>query len=159
MKPSPFPVEPGECYSLALRRAARAVSRQYDKALAPLALNNGQFSMLALLAGLGPVRIQKIAETLAMDRTTLTAALKPLERRGLVKSAVDRNDKRSRTLKLTAAGRKLLKSALPIWKREHAALEKQIGNADQLRADLRALLITDVMVREGGPPRKRAPNR
>ena len=100
-----------------------------------------------------------VAKLLAMDRTTLTAALKPLERRGLVKSAVDRNDKRSRTLKLTAAGRKLLKSALPIWKREHAALEKQIGNADQLRADLRALLITDVMVREGGPPRKRAPNR
>jgi len=48
MKPSRFPVEPGECYSLALRRAARSVSRRYDKVLAPLALNNRRFSMLVL---------------------------------------------------------------------------------------------------------------
>ena len=80
-----------------------------------------------------------VAKLLAMDRTTLTAALKPLERRGLVKIAVDRNDKRSRTLQLTVAGRNLLKTAFPIWKREHAALEKQIGSAHRLRADLRSL--------------------
>ena len=149
----------GNCICLHVQRAARAVARHFDEAFRPLGLTNGQFSLLMSLNRPEAPSLGAVAKLLAMDRTTLTAALKPLERRGLVKSAVDRNDKRSRTLKLTAAGRKLLKSALLIWKREHAALEKQIGNADQLRADLRALLITDVMVREGGPPRKRAPNR
>ena len=37
-----------------------------------------------------------VASLLAMDRTTLTAAVKPLERRGLVKVKVDKEDKRGR---------------------------------------------------------------
>ena len=74
-----------------------------------------------------------------MDRTTLTAALKPLERRGLVKIAPAKEDKRSRLLSLTPAGRKLLARAVPLWKREHAAVDNQIADAARLRADLGAL--------------------
>ena len=142
MKPSPFPVEPGECYSLALRRAARAVSRQYDKALAPLALNNGQFSMLALLAGLGPVRIQKIAETLAMDRTTVTAALKPLQRRKLVRVDVAGDDARAREAVLTPAGEALLREAMPLWRVHQERLKKMLSaeDAEALRAHLGRLV-------------------
>lgn len=81
-----------------------------------------------------------IAQLLAMDRTTLTAALKPLVRRRLVKIAPDKSDKRSRRLSLTAAGRKLLAEALPIWKREHAELDRLLRrSAEALRADLLAL--------------------
>jgi len=76
-----------------------------------------------------------------MDRTTLTAALKALTRRKLVKVAVDRQDKRSRRLAITPAGRALLAKAFPIWKREHAAAEKDVAgaSADALRTALRAL--------------------
>ena len=75
-----------------------------------------------------------------MDRTTLTAALKPLQRRGLVKVSIDKTDKRGRRLTLTASGRKLLAAAVPLWKREHAAIEKLLtGDATRLRADLAAL--------------------
>jgi DNA-binding MarR family transcriptional regulator len=75
-----------------------------------------------------------------MDRTTLTANLKPLERRGLVKVAVDPADKRSRHLTLTPAGHALLVEAAPLWKRAHAATERLL-NADPstLRATLRTL--------------------
>ena len=77
-----------------------------------------------------------------MDRTTLTAALKPLERRGLVKITVDKEDKRSRRLALTAAGRALLGKAFPIWKRTHAEIDRTIIDhyPDVLRAALRALV-------------------
>jgi DNA-binding MarR family transcriptional regulator len=77
-----------------------------------------------------------------MDRTTLTANLKPLERRGLVEVAVDKEDKRSRRLVITAAGRELLGRAYPIWRDAHTALEFKIshGSAADLRRMLGALL-------------------
>jgi len=76
-----------------------------------------------------------------MDRTTLTAALKPLQRRGLVTVMVDGNDRRSRRLKLTPAGRALLARAVPVWQRTHAKIERLVprAGADRLRRDLRAL--------------------
>jgi len=142
MKPSRFLVEPGECYSLALRRAARAVSRRYDAALAPLALNNGQFSMLVLLAGVGPVRIQQVAETLAMDRTTVTAALKPLLRRKLVRVDVAGDDARAREAVVTPAGEALLREAMPLWRAQQERLMKMLSakDAEALRAHLERLV-------------------
>ena len=142
MKPSRSLVEPGECYSLALRRAARAVSRQYDEAFAPLGLNNGQFSMLVLLAGIGPLRIQKVAETLAMDRTTVTAALKPLQRRKLVRVDVAEDDARARDAVLTPAGEALLREAMPLWRVQQERLKKMLSaeDAEALRAQLGRLV-------------------
>ena len=82
-----------------------------------------------------------VAELLAMDRTTLTAALKPLERRGLVKVAMDPEDRRGRKLHLTAQGKKLLAEAAPVWERTHAEVEAMLGESepDRLRRNLRAL--------------------
>ena len=76
-----------------------------------------------------------------MDRTTLTANLKPLERRGLVKVSIDDGDRRSRRLKLTPAGRALLVSAVPIWNQTHAIVDNLLprANSEELRVDLRAL--------------------
>lgn len=88
-----------------------------------------------------PPTIGSVAALLAMDRTTLTAALKPLERRGLAKVSVDTQDKRSRRLIITAAGRRLLAKAYPIWIRTHGEIEQRVadGSPDRLRAALRAL--------------------
>ena len=129
------------CLCLHLQRAARVVARRFDDALRPLDLTSGQFSLLMSLNRPEPPTIGNVAPLLAMDRTTLTAALKPLERRGLVNVVVDEIDKRSRRLVLTAAGRALLVAALPIWKRTHAAVDLLLGKSspDRLRDDLRAL--------------------
>src|ERR1700719_5189489 len=72
------------CLCLHLQRAARALARRFDEVLRPLGLTNGQFSLLMSLNRLQPPPMAAVASLLAMDRTTLTAALKPLERRGLV---------------------------------------------------------------------------
>jgi DNA-binding MarR family transcriptional regulator len=129
------------CLCLHAQRAARALARRFDEALRPLDLTNGQFSLLMSLNRPEAPTLGSVAALLAMDRTTLTAALKVLTRRKLVKVMVDREDKRSRRLTITPAGRTLLAKAFPIWKREHAAAEKDIAgaSADALRMALRAL--------------------
>ena len=129
------------CLCLHLQRAARAAARRFDAALRPLGLTNGQFSLLMSLNRPVAASIGEIAALLAMDRTTLTAALKPLERRGLVTVSVDDADKRSRRLTLTPAGRALLIAALPVWENEHAAINALLAETDpnRLRTDLRAL--------------------
>ncbi|MGH6883333.1 MAG: MarR family winged helix-turn-helix transcriptional regulator [Hypericibacter sp.] len=129
------------CLCLHVQRAARAVARRFDEALRPLALTNGQFSLLMSLNRPQPPSIGSVAHLLAMDRTTLTANLKPLERRGLVTVTVDEADKRSRRMALTSAGRSLLAAAVPIWKKTHAAIDRLLGTSspDRLRGDLMAL--------------------
>ena len=129
------------CLCLHVQRAARALARRFDEALRPVGLTQGQFSLLTSLNRAEPPTIGTVAALLALDRTTLTANLKPLERRGLVRVAMDPEDKRGRRLVLTAAGRALLISAVPVWKRTHAATERRLAraNPDHLRADLRAL--------------------
>jgi DNA-binding MarR family transcriptional regulator len=129
------------CLCLHLQRAARAVARRFDAALRPLDLTNGQFSLLMSLNRPEPPTMGSVSSLLAMDRTTLTAALKPLERRGLLRVAVDETDKRSRRLILAPAGRSLLAAAMPIWRRTHAELDRLLARSspDRLRADLVAL--------------------
>ena len=129
------------CLCLHLQRAARAVARRFDAALRPLSLTNGQFSLLMSLNRAEAPSIGSVSALLAMDRTTLTANLKPLERRGLVKVSIDDNDKRTRRLKLTPAGRALLVSAVPIWNQTHAIVDNLLprANSEELRVDLRAL--------------------
>ena len=129
------------CLCLHLQRSARIVARRFDEALRPLDLTNGQFSLLMSLNRPEPARMRSVASLLAMDRTTLTANLKPLERRKLLKIAVDPEDRRSRLLTLTDRGRALLVAAMPIWTRVHAEIDRQLAapNPDELRAGLRAL--------------------
>jgi DNA-binding MarR family transcriptional regulator len=129
------------CLCLHLQRAARALARRFDEALRPLGLTSGQYSMMMALNQPTPPNIGSIASVLGADRTTLTAALKPLQRRALVTVMVDPNDRRSRRLKLTPAGRALLARALPVWRRTHAEIDRLVPRAgiERLRRDLRAL--------------------
>jgi DNA-binding MarR family transcriptional regulator len=88
-----------------------------------------------------PPTIGAIASVLSMDRTTITAALKPLERRRLVTVMVDGDDRRSRRVKLTSAGKALLARAVPVWQRTHGEIDRLLPDADagRLRRDLAAL--------------------
>jgi DNA-binding MarR family transcriptional regulator len=127
---------------LQIQRAARALARRFDEALRPVDLTNGQFSLLMSLNRPEPPSMGSVASLLAMDRTTLTAALKPLERRGLLTIFVDPDDKRSRRLMLTEAGQATLARALPIWEATHAAVSDALpgGNGAELCRNLQALI-------------------
>ncbi len=127
------------CLCLHAQRAARALARRFDVALKPVGLTSGQFSLLMSLNRPEPPTLGSVAALLAMDRTTLTANLKPLVRRGLVRSATDASDRRARLLELTDAGRAVLSEAVPIWRHVHAELGTALSDADHLRSQLRRL--------------------
>lgn len=123
------------CLCLHVQRAARALARRFDEMFRPLGLTSGQFSLLMSLNRPEPPSMGAVAPLLAMDRTTLTAALKPLQRRGLVEITDSPEDRRVRLLVLTAAGRALLARALPVWRQVHAEIEGRLpeGGGDRMR--------------------------
>lgn len=129
------------CLCLHVQRAARSLARHFDNALRPLCLTNGQFSLLMSLHRPGAPTIGAVASLLAMDRTTLTAALKPLKRRRLINITTDNRDHRARVLELTPRGRNLLTRAVPVWTKTHNAVEARLGagDPDRLRKHLHTL--------------------
>ena len=130
------------CLCLHTQRAARGIARKFDEAFRPLDLKSGQFSIMMSLNRPEPPTLGAVAQLLGMARTTLTANLKPLQRRGLVEVRPDAADRRSRRLALTDPGRALLAGAVPLWERTQAKLETALGlsvEPDRLRAGLDAL--------------------
>src|SRR4051812_35830368 len=128
------------CLCLHAQRAARLLARRFDAAFRHLGLTNGQFSLLMALNRPEPPTMGAVALLLAMDRTTLTAALKPLERRGLVAVTADSGDRRSRRLALSEAGEALLAEAATVWRSTHGEVEALVpAAAGALQAGLAAI--------------------
>ena len=131
------------CLCLHAQRAARAIARRFDAALKPAGITSGQFSLLMSLNRPEPPNLASVAALLGMDRTTLTANLKPLVRQRLVKTAADPMDGRARLLRLTPAGREVLAKAAPIWRQVHAAIEAVLSDPKHLRRELNLLASFD----------------
>lgn len=122
-------LQPTNCVSYRLRRAARVAGKAYDAALRPVGLRNTQFTMLASLDRFGPSSIGDLAERLATDATTLTRNLDVLVRRGLVEDIVAAaEDARVRTVGLTAPGEKIYREALPLWRQAQKHILGAVGS-------------------------------
>lgn len=114
------------CTASELRKAARAVSNLFDAEMRRTGIRTSQFSLLVALELAGEPTVSRLAEVLALDRTTMTRNLGPLERQGLVASAAG-DDRRNRVLRLTEKGRKALARALPVWERVQASVVRGLG--------------------------------
>jgi DNA-binding MarR family transcriptional regulator len=125
--------ESSSCNATALRKATRRVSQLYDTVLAPCGLRSTQRSILIHIARAGTPTMGDLATALVLDRSALAHNLKPLERDGLVKVIVDRNDKRSRLVRLTARGEDKLRESLGLWKKAQHCFETAFG-PEQARA-------------------------
>ena len=131
---------PSICNCVNLRRASRAMTRIYDKALEPADLKLTQYSVLANVARSGPLNVSKLARILNLDRTTLVRNLKPLETSGFIENA-DISDPRARAIRITEAGRIIVEKAQPFWVLAQKQIEDQLGatGLQQLR-----LLVTSL---------------
>lgn len=119
------------CMCLHLQRAARSAARQFDEVFRPLGITSGQYSLLISLVRRKPPSIGQLAEDMAMDRTTITANIKPLKRQGLLEAVADPADARSRLLVLTSQGKKLLGEAFPLWKEAQSKTLESISLKDK----------------------------
>jgi DNA-binding MarR family transcriptional regulator len=118
------------CTCLKLRKAARRITQIYDGYVEPFGLTITQFGLLAHLRVLDGITVGALAEKLVMDPTTLTRNLRPLERKGFLVAKPDPEDRRSRNLHLTEAGRAALRAARPAWARAQRRVEEMFGIPD-----------------------------
>ncbi|MEU1536111.1 MarR family winged helix-turn-helix transcriptional regulator [Streptomyces fagopyri] len=132
------------CNNLALRKASRYLGATYDRALAPLGLRATQFSTLQLLSVHEGMTITRLADMIAMDRTTMASNLKPLEREGLVAIESSTADRRARNVTITPEGVARMKAALPLWESAQSEFETKFGSEDaaRMRTFLEAVLDT-----------------
>jgi DNA-binding MarR family transcriptional regulator len=133
----------GLCNCLAARKASRYLTAAYDQALAPANLRATQFSILYKLAKNGPMTIGELASVMAMDRTTLSSNLKPLEREGLL-GMVPGEDRRVKKVVISDAGFARYREAFPLWQAVQDEFENSYGEkrAETLRNSLRKVLDT-----------------
>ena len=131
--------QPGDshCTCAVLRRTARRVTQAYDRALRPAGIKLTQYSVLANVLRDGGLSITELAERLAMDRTTLTRNLRPMERAGWIEIGPGA-DRRSRAVRITAAGRRVFDAAFPLWQAAERGFRRGLGR--DTAAELRRLL-------------------
>src|SRR5712671_664269 len=135
-----------ECACFDLRNATRAVSRMYEDFLRDEGLNGTRFSLLSLIRAGKELSVSTLGREMALDRTSITRALAPLERDGLIHSRPGA-DKRIRIVSVTNKGRKLVEDAEPKWCQAQEALLETIG-VDRWRAMSTVLRDTTRMVRQ-----------
>jgi DNA-binding MarR family transcriptional regulator len=128
---------PGPCVCARLRRASRALTRSYDKALEPHGLTVTQFSLLRNAERLDGPSVTRLAEATGHDRSGLWRSLQPLAREGLVVLSPGK-DQRTRRVEITPAGRAATEAALPAWEGIQADVARGLG--EDRRARLLALL-------------------
>lgn len=126
-----------DCLCFRVRRVSRALTRLYDEALRPLEIQATQLTVLNAVALLErrQAPMSEVADVLAMDVTTLSRNLRPLKKAGLVRTERSKADGRVRLVRLTAAGRRTLERALPLWRAAHESVVRVLG--PELAAELR----------------------
>ena len=143
MSTSPNLIECADCLCLASRRAARQITRVYDRELRPYGLRVTQFTILAMLSLRGAMTIGELAEALGAERTTLTRNLALIEAESWVQIRPAVEDARSRVLTVTDKGRAVVAEAFPAWRKAQDLITEAIGadGASALRGLLRAALL------------------
>ncbi len=109
------------CTCSALRRVSRAVTQHYQQAFRGTGLRATQFTLLATLIQTGPIPLGRLADMAGLERTTLTRNLRPLEKRGLIRSGGE-EDGRVRRVAITPDGERLALELLPAWQRAQASV-------------------------------------
>jgi len=127
------------CNCFAARQAARALTRSYERHLAPTGLTSSQFAILVTLEDLPGIGMRELSEEMVMDRTSLVRALQPLQRDGLVAVAASTEDPRQKVYMLTPAGLAKSAEASPYWEKAQSEFVESFGG-EQPAAEIRASL-------------------
>ncbi len=114
------------CYCTNLRRSANALSDIYDTSLKSTGLTAAQYYLLITLWRLGSANITHWAEHVGLERSTMVRNIRPLQKRGLIETAPGRG----KTFTLSAQGRQILNSAVPLWQKAQKKVEAILGKGD-----------------------------
>ncbi|MFT7220371.1 MAG: DNA-binding MarR family transcriptional regulator [Candidatus Azotimanducaceae bacterium] len=120
-------IQPSHCVSNSLHQTARAITKVYSEEMRPSGILRSQFSILGYLSYFGVIQLTELADSLYMDRTTLSRNLKPLEKRGLVRVTKSSTDARARDVSLTAEGKAQFREATKYWRKAQKRIITTFG--------------------------------
>lgn len=132
-------LSPIHCVSNNLHQTARAITKIYSEEMRPSGILRSQYSILGYLTRLGTIQLTELADSLYMDRTTLSRNLKPLEKRGLVSINKSPTDARAREVRLTAEGKAQFREATKYWRKAQKKIVTAFGEKNW--ADLESTLL------------------
>lgn len=139
-----MPALPNVCNNSVLRKAGRNLGVLYDDVIAPSGLRGGQFSILSHVAALDRPTMKALAEELVMDLSALGHTLKPLVRDGYLALEPNPEDRRSKRVALTPAGKAKLTETIALWRRAQRRFETVFGAADSKRLrDMLSVVASD----------------
>ena len=118
------------CYNLAMRKSTRLITQFYEERLSTVGLKVGQFSILRATHFRKKTTNKELQSILVLDQTTLSRAIKPLIRDGLLTTSADEDDLRSKIISLTPQGEKTYLKALPLWQEAQKSLRKKLGDKE-----------------------------
>ena len=130
----------GVCACQKMRKASRKITRMYDESLRPAGIKATQFNVLTVVALKDEATLTELAETLGMERTTLSRNLGPLERNGLIKVSAE-GYRRARSANITNKGVEVMEKALPLWRLAQKSLKRRLDDEvwDRIQIDLTAI--------------------
>ena len=129
MHTRPDLTECADCLCLASRRAARRITRTFDRELRPYGLRVTQFTVLVMLSLRGAMTIGELAEALGAERTTVTRNLALIQGASWVKIQPGEQDARSRVVTVTAKGRAVVARAFRAWRKAQDITAAAIGSS------------------------------
>lgn len=141
-------LEPGHCVGLNLYKTARAVSRVYAEEMRPAGLARSQYAILGTLDRIGPAALSALAESLYMDRTTLSRNLKPLEKGGLVVRERSESDARAIVVRISETGRVKFREARRHWRRAQRRMLDLLGESEWRELESRLVAVRERVSRE-----------
>lgn len=119
-------VAEGVCVCTSLRKASRAVDRNFEVAFAKAGITATQFAILRNLERNGTLPLRKLADNLVLERTSLYRSIQPLIKQDLVKLQGG-FDKRIKEVLLTQEGKDKILEALPYWQQAQNDFLSQFG--------------------------------
>lgn len=97
-----------------LTKARERLSVSVEPIFADRGLCGREFGMLVLLSRRGALRQTDLADALRIDRTTAMHSVDTLQAAALIQRHPYPGDRRAHAVKITAAGKKVMKQILPV---------------------------------------------
>ncbi len=116
-----------DCLAARVRLIARSVSALYDHALAKSGLTIAQVNLMAALGHIGPCAPGTLAQTLQLERSTVSRNLRLLLDEGWV-DAPSSDAKGIREIALTRTGARKIASVMPAWREAQAGAARLLGD-------------------------------
>ncbi len=114
-----------ECVGARLRRLSRIVDGYYRKCLVDFNITENQMTVLFVLSVSGKIEQGKVGEKLKLGRSTVSRAVRLLEKQNLIKRTAAYRPE----VELTKQGENLVKKLIPVWEKVMDELAAKLGDS------------------------------